>query len=72
MHRIVDASIFYLSAREAGGQYNDPGLVALISMTSRWAAAIQITAMAVTFFFPKFSAYNHEAFKAGDMPLFSL
>ena len=69
MHRIVDASIFYLSAREAVSQYSDPGLAALISMTSRWAAAMQITAMAITLFFPKFSAHNHEALKASFLPL---
>lgn len=69
MHRIVDASIFYLSAKEAAVKYagSGLGLASLISMTSKWASVIQLLAMASTLLAPKFTAEKHEAFKASFM-----
>jgi len=63
LHRIVDASIFYLSARGAAQMYNKPGLAVFISIASRWASAVQLLALAITLFAPKFSARNHETLK---------
>lgn len=63
LHRIVDASIFYLSARSAAQMYNKPGLAVFISVGSRWASAVQLLALAITLFAPKFSVRNHETLK---------
>ena len=43
--------------------YTKPGLAVFISIVSRWASAVQLLAMAITLFAPKFSARNHEMLK---------
>ena len=64
MHRIVDASLFYFGATGAAGRYSSSTVGSFISTAGRWASALQLFALATTLFAPRFTARNHELFKA--------
>lgn len=61
---MVDASLFYLSAKGAAGRYSIAGAGSFISIAGRWASALQLLALATTLLAPRFMARNHELLKA--------
>ncbi|CAL5221225.1 g3377 [Coccomyxa viridis] len=63
MHRVVDASLFYFSAKGATARYSVPRVASFISTGSRWASALQLLALATTLFAPRLIARHHELFK---------
>ena len=64
MHRVVDASLFYITAKGAGGRHSNAWVGSFISTAGRWASALQLLALAATLFAPRFTARNHEILKA--------
>ena len=64
MHRIVDASLFCLSAKETAGKFSDPWSAGVMSDIQKGACAIQLLAMAITFLAPRFCKERHEVLKA--------
>ena len=68
MHRIVDASLFVLSAKETAGKFSDPWSAGVMSDIQKGACAIQLLAMAITFLVPRFCKERHEVLKASSCP----
>ena len=68
MHRIVDAFLFYFSAKGGAGRHSNPRVAAFISTAGRWASALQLLALAATLFAPRLTARNHELLKASCQP----
>ena len=64
MHRVVDASLFYITAKGAAGRHSNAWVGSFISAAGRWASALQLLALATTLFAPRFTARNHELLKA--------
>ena len=68
MHRIVDASLFCLSAKETAGKFSDPWSAGVMSNIQKGACAIQLLAMVITFLAPRFCKERHEVLKASLSP----
>ena len=68
MHRIVDASLFCLSAKETAGKFSDPWSAGVMSNIQKGACAIQLLAMVITFLAPRFCKERHEVLKASLCP----
>ena len=67
MHRVVDASLFYFSAKGAAARYSVPRVASFISTGGRWASALQLLALATTLFAPRLIARHHELFKVSRL-----